>query len=123
MKTWHFSTELTLSVHLDENGLTIGLQWVPDEIEEQLLPFMDSNDCEMVVSFDVDGSYSPGCWYMPNGDPGYPDEWDEERIVTSISIGDHVLQDSKKYRELFGCLDSIIDEYELDESLYEDEDY
>jgi hypothetical protein len=57
--------------------------------------------CESLeLDFDVrsSGSYDPGCWTLPNGDPGYPPSGGDDREVKGVSL----LLDGKTLREPSG---------------------
>ena len=44
----------------------------------------DGDEAELQIEFTSSGSSSPGCWYMPNGDPGDPPYYDDERIIKTV---------------------------------------
>jgi uncharacterized protein YneR len=44
----------------------------------------DDDYMEIIIKVNCKGYYDPGCWYLRNGDPGYPPEGDEERLIDAI---------------------------------------
>jgi hypothetical protein len=95
---------------------------LPEDICAILFPHIDAEINEIEIQFDCHGAHYPGVHYTPNGD-GYPDEWDEERIITAIIIGDKTF--TEKDPE-FGVLErqfqDPIDEMELDNSVYDEQE-
>lgn len=73
---------------------------------------------EVVVTFDV--VYTPpqkGCWYLPNGDPGYPDEPAEVEamlVPDSINPLKYVLEKYLKPEQVPVVLQKFIDLIEQD---------
>lgn len=69
---------------------------------------------EIEISFRCKGAYYPACHYMPNGDPGYPEEMDEERIITSITICDKTFAEGDpEFRLLEREFQEDVDEVEV----------
>ena len=78
-----------------------------DELTRFLMDKFPDNNIEVGVlsetEFEItttcygEGNYYPGCRTLPNGDPGYPDEWEaefdlyEEDIESSVEefVGEH----------------------------------
>ena len=74
--------------------------------------------------------FYPGRMYMPNGDPGYPDEWDEDDVEFHDFIGDSTPELSDQGEDigldtieaLKGYMQTYVDNYETDIEKYP-EDY
>ena len=45
--------------------------------------------CDFIIHFGYEGYHTPATMYRRNGDPGDPEEGDEERLVTSLEIASH----------------------------------
>ena len=148
MHSWIFDTEASfefmtkdmLEEAWREQNELIMREWHPDDIkalpddsiwfnEHHLLdenicailfPHIDAETNEIEIQFRCEGCHIPGCHYLRNGDPGYPDEWDEERWITAIIIGDKTFTDKDpEFKVLSEVFFDEIDELELDSSLYE----
>jgi hypothetical protein len=106
------------------NDLTYEKEIPPSVLEEvtRLVPV----SCEGVeLDFDItsSGSYSPAVMYLKNGDPGYPEEHEEERVCNGVFLllgsGEYVRDAAGKRvklkcsDELEGLYQSEIDDAEL----------
>ena len=72
-----------------------------EDVAKILRPYLV--DGEICVRIQVEGWHTPAKPYLANGDPGYPEEGGEERIITEIVIGNHAFSDSK-HPEIFDKL-------------------
>jgi len=66
---------------------------------------------------EVNWYYDPGVWYLPNGDPGYPPESDEERIITYVTLGNYKFTEDE-LEKLASLFSDAVEEYEFDEEYY-----
>lgn len=74
---------------------------------------------EITIHFESTGSFDPGCMWMPNGDPGYPPEGDEERTFVAAFIREHGSKDEVRLSDdvgnrLFEMYEEKINDVELD---------
>jgi hypothetical protein len=106
--------------HLPDNAIWLAFdRLLPDDVCDILYPHITPEVSEIEIEINCQGSFYPGVWYTHNGD-GYPDEWDEERLVTAITIGDKTFTSKdKEFDLLANIFYDDIDELELDSSLYE----
>ena len=120
---WSFDFEICSNVEKTDDGVFINEYEVPDNLVEL---FQEAEDAdEVVLHCHCNASSLPGCWYLNNGDPGYPPEQDEEVYLLSVAIGDKVLTPEIK---LFDALErflhrALIDNHEIDYPEAEYDDY
>lgn len=69
--------------------LNQALSWAKVSANPVLNSQMEEIEIEGITLFFEDGGWGvnrivvhPGCFYMPNGDPGYPDDFDTECILS-----------------------------------------
>ena len=51
------------------------------------VPGVTEVEAYLVIHFLSSGYHDPGCMYLSNGDPGYPPEGDEERVLDYMEMG------------------------------------
>lgn len=52
---------------------------------------LESDNYPVVAIFTEVGTETvyPGCYYMPNGDPGYPDEYDDDLCIDDYLVDEY----------------------------------
>jgi len=120
MKTWDFDVDHSFEINNFGDSIEIGSRLVSDELAEKLRLFLADDPIEVIVTFRCSGSSLPGNYYGPP-EECYPDEFDEERIIECVCIGEHsFLKEDPLFKELENCLIDLIDEVEVDYGFYVD---
>lgn len=68
---------------------------------------------DLVIHFLSSGYYDPGCRTLRNGDPGYPPEGDDERVLDYVER-DGVRLPADEAQAIFDQHQSEVDEAEMD---------
>jgi hypothetical protein len=120
-KFYFHDLDLDLKEFVDENTANFIKDFYENNDNENLI-----QEAELAISYDVSGYYDPGRTYGPP-ENCYPEEWDEERAVTSAEL---ILDEKSKAIVVIPSqyCDKIYDVFqkEVDESEFsppDDDDY
>lgn len=105
-------------VYTNEDNLVVRLPIrLAGIVARHLSSIKGTSSKELTIHLSVDWYYDPGCIHMVNGDPGYPPEGDEERLVQTLTIdGDEIDRDVAT--EIVELFEYIIEEYEFPKECY-----
>lgn len=89
MKTkWNnVRSQLRTSIGID-GGEVYSVDWDNVKIPQAVKDYIPANAgwIHLVIDWKSSGYNDPGCWNLPNGDPGYPPEGDDERTMEAVRL-------------------------------------